>query len=93
MVVVYPGLTTLELIGTVSLLDGLGISTGFRTATVEADTPTTLALESLYDETSQPFGLLVPGGLSEPAEWFIPVGRLSGLLVRGIAGVRLGRAR
>ena len=27
----------------------------------------------------------------EPAAWFIPAGRFSGLLVSGIAGVRLGR--
>jgi hypothetical protein len=27
----------------------------------------------------------------EPAAWFIPAGRFSGLLVGGIAGVRLGR--
>ncbi len=29
-VVVYPGLTTLELIGTVSVLDGLGFETGLQ---------------------------------------------------------------
>jgi hypothetical protein len=27
----------------------------------------------------------------EPAAWFIPAGRFSGLLVSGIAGVRLAR--
>ena len=29
--------------------------------------------------------------VEEQAGWFIPVGRFSGLLVSGIAGVRLGR--
>lgn len=29
--------------------------------------------------------------VEERAGWFIPVGRFSGLLVSGIAGVRLGR--
>jgi hypothetical protein len=31
--------------------------------------------------------------VAEPAGWFIPVGRFSGLLVSGIAGARLARAR
>jgi len=29
--------------------------------------------------------------LKEQAGWFIPIGRFSGLIVSGIAGVRLGR--
>lgn len=68
-VVVYPGLTTLELVGTVSVLNGLGVRTGFRTVTVgerrepvDADTPIKLIPESTFDEASQPFGILVPGG-------------------------------
>ena len=68
-VVVYPGLTTLELVGTVSVLNGLGLRTGFRTVTVgksrepvDADTPMKLVPESTFDEVSRPFGILVPGG-------------------------------
>lgn len=35
-VVMYPGLLPLELIGTVSALNGLGLNTGFRPVTVAA---------------------------------------------------------
>jgi hypothetical protein len=31
--------------------------------------------------------------VSTPAAWFIPAGRFSGLLISGIAGVRLARGR
>lgn len=68
-VVMYPGLTTLELIGTVSVLSGLGLETGFRTVTVgerrepvAADTPLKLVPESTFEDLSEPFGILVPGG-------------------------------
>lgn len=68
-VVVYPGVTTLELVGTVSVLSGLGLGTGFRTVNVgerrepvDADTPMKLVPESTFEEVSQPFGILVPGG-------------------------------
>lgn len=68
-VVVYPGLTTLELVGTVSALSGLGLKTGFKTVTVgesrepiEADTPMKLVPERTFEEVSQPFGIVVPGG-------------------------------
>ena len=68
-VVVYPGLTTLELVGTVSVLSGLGLRTGFRIVTVgehrepvDADTPLKLVPESTFEEVSRPFGILVPGG-------------------------------
>ncbi len=68
-VVMYPGLTTLELVGTVSVLSGLGLRTGFRTITVaerrepvETDTPAKLVPESTFEEVSEPFGILVPGG-------------------------------
>lgn len=67
--VVYPGLTTLDLVGTVSVLSGLGLKTGFRTLTVgerrepvATDTPTKLVPESTFEEVSQPFGILIPGG-------------------------------
>jgi transcriptional regulator GlxA family with amidase domain len=68
-VVVYPGVTTLELVGTVSVLSGLGLRTGFRTVTVgerrepvDTDTSIKLVPESTFEEVSQPFGILVPGG-------------------------------
>lgn len=68
-VVVYPGLTTLELVGTVSALSGLDLKTGFRTVTVgesrdplEADTPMKLVPESTFEEVSKPSGIIVPGG-------------------------------
>ncbi len=68
-IVVYPGLTMLELVGTVSVLNGLGINTGFQTVTVgqrrapvETDTPMKLVPERTFAEVSHPFGLLVPGG-------------------------------
>jgi transcriptional regulator GlxA family with amidase domain len=68
-VVVYPGLTTLELVGTISVLSGLGLRTGFRTVTVgerretlETDTPMKLVPESTFEEVPEPFGILVPGG-------------------------------
>ena len=70
-VVVYPGLTTLELVGTVSVLSGLGLRTGFRIVTVgehrepvDADTPLKLVPESTFEEVSRPFEILVPGGLN-----------------------------
>ena len=68
-VVMYPGLTTLELVGTVSALNGLGLKTGFRTVilaerrdAVDTDTSIKLIPESIFDEVPQPFGILVPGG-------------------------------
>ncbi len=68
-IVVYPGLTMLELVGTVSVLNGLGINTGFQTVTVgkrrapvETDTPMQLVPERTFAEVPQPFALLVPGG-------------------------------
>lgn len=68
-VVAYPGLTTLELVGTLSVLSGLGVRTGFRTVTVGerrepfvTDTPMKLVPESTFEEVAEPFGILVPGG-------------------------------
>jgi transcriptional regulator GlxA family with amidase domain len=68
-VVVYPGVAALELVGTVSVLSGLGLGTSFRTVTVgehlepvDADTPMKLVPESTFEEVSQPFGIIVPGG-------------------------------
>ena len=68
-VVVYPGLSPLELVGTVSVLSGLGISTGFQTVTVghsrapvDTNTPVKVIPESTFAEVPHPFALLVPGG-------------------------------
>jgi hypothetical protein len=58
---------------------------GLRTG----ELPRPLALAGLGSAAA---GLLSPLYLvAEPAAWFIPVGRFSGLLVSGIAGVRLAR--
>jgi transcriptional regulator GlxA family with amidase domain len=68
-VVVYPGMSALELVGSVSVLGGLGLETGFRTVTVagsrepvDSNTPLKLVPESTFEDVSQPFGLLIPGG-------------------------------
>ena len=51
--------------------------------------PRPLALAGLASAAA---GLLSPlYFVAKPAAWFIPAGRFSGLLVSGIAGVRLGR--
>jgi transcriptional regulator GlxA family with amidase domain len=68
-VVVYQGVSALELVGTVSVIGGLGLETGFRTVTVaggrepvDANTPMKLVPESTFEEVSQPYGILIPGG-------------------------------
>jgi transcriptional regulator GlxA family with amidase domain len=68
-VVMYPGVLPLELIGTVSALNGLGLNTGFRTVTVAArqeplatDTPLRVVPQSTFAATPHPAALLVPGG-------------------------------
>jgi transcriptional regulator GlxA family with amidase domain len=68
-VVVYPGLTTLELVGTVSVLVGLGLQTGLQPVTVgesrnpvSPSTPLKLVPQRTFEEAPRPFGLLVPGG-------------------------------
>ncbi|HEX6796168.1 MAG TPA: DJ-1/PfpI family protein [Ktedonobacterales bacterium] len=67
-VVTYPGLSPLELIGTVSVLDGLQLKTGFRPVTVGAtrdpldtDTPLRVVPQRTFDDVPQPSALLVPG--------------------------------
>lgn len=67
--VTYPGLTLLELVGAVSVLDGLRLNTGFQPVTVGAsrdpvvtDTPARLVPQSTFAEVSRPFAVLVPGG-------------------------------
>jgi hypothetical protein len=60
-VVMYPGVLPLELIGTVSVLNRLGLNTGFRTVTVAArqeplatDTPLRVAPQSTFAATPHP---------------------------------------
>lgn len=68
-VVVYPGLAALDLIGTTSALNGLGMKTGFTTVTVGArraatdtDTPMRVIPQRTFDEVPHPFAVVVPGG-------------------------------
>ena len=68
-VVMYPGVTTLELVGTASALNGLRIGTGFRTVIVagrrdpvDTDTSIKLLPESTFDEVPKPSGIVMPGG-------------------------------
>jgi hypothetical protein len=66
------------------LVGSLGLA-GLRTG----ELPRPLALAGLASAAA---GLLSPlYSVAEPAAWFIPAGRFSGLLVSGNAGVRLGR--
>src|SRR5215217_6889043 len=66
------------------LVGSLGLA-GLRTG----ELPRPLALAGLASAAA---GSLSPlYFVWEPAAWFIPAGRFSGLLVSGIAGVRLGR--
>jgi len=68
-VVVYPGVSGLELVGTTSVLNGLGLKTGFRTTTVAharqavtAYPHVRLVPEASFDAAPRPFGIVVPGG-------------------------------
>src|SRR5579885_2917813 len=68
-VVLYPGISALELVGTTSVLNGLGLKTGFKTVTmgksrdaVNADTLLELVPESTFAEAPHPHALIVPGG-------------------------------
>jgi transcriptional regulator GlxA family with amidase domain len=68
-VVLYPGVSGLELVGTTSVLNGLGLKTGFRTTTVaqarqavRAYPQARLVPEGSFDAAPQPFGVVVPGG-------------------------------
>jgi hypothetical protein len=67
------------------VLTGVLALAGLRTG----ELPRPVAIAGLVSAAS---GLLSPlYFVKESAGWFIPVGRFSGLLVGGIAGVRLGR--
>jgi transcriptional regulator GlxA family with amidase domain len=68
-VVLYPGVSGLELVGTTSVLNGLGLKTGFRTTTVArarqavtAYPHVRLVPEASFDAVPRPFGVVVPGG-------------------------------
>jgi hypothetical protein len=66
------------------LVGALGLA-GLRTG----ELPRPLAVAGLASAATS---LLSPlYFLAEPAGWFIPAGRFSGLLVSGIAGARLAR--
>jgi hypothetical protein len=72
--------------GFAALVGSLAVA-GLRTG----ELPRGLALAGLGSAAA---GLLSPLYLlAEPAAWLIPIGRFSGLLVSGIAGVRLARGR
>jgi hypothetical protein len=84
-VVMYPGVLPLEVIGTVSALNRLGLNTGFRTVTVAARqeplataTPLRVVPQSTFAATPHPAALLVPGGslVSEADE-----NRLLGIMI------------
>jgi CHASE2 domain-containing sensor protein len=66
------------------LIGSLGLA-GLRTG----ELPRPLALVGLASAAAGSLSLLY--FVWEPAAWFIPAGRFSGLLVSGIAGVRLAR--
>jgi hypothetical protein len=66
------------------LIGSLGLA-GLRTG----ELPRPLALAGLASAAAGSLSLLY--FVWEPAAWFIPAGRFSGLLVSGIAGVRLAR--
>jgi hypothetical protein len=65
-------------------------SQGLRAAALAGgELPRSVAITGLISAAS---GLLSPlYFVKEAARWFIPVGQFSGLLVSGIARVRLGR--
>jgi hypothetical protein len=66
------------------LVGSFGLA-GLRTG----ELPRPLALAGLASAAAGLLSLLYFA--AEPAAWFIPAGRFSGLLVSGIAGVRLSR--
>jgi hypothetical protein len=66
------------------LVGTLGLA-GLRTG----ELPRSLAITGLGSAVAGLLSLLYL--VTEPAAWFIPIGRFSGLIVSGIAGVRLSR--
>ncbi len=68
--VVYPGLTVLDLVGPLQVLSALSqydpnyrvVTVGATTDTVDTDTPLRIAPAHTFDEITDPFAILVPGG-------------------------------
>ncbi len=68
-VVIYPGVTALDLVGTLETLMVLNLRSPYRTVTVgervepiQTDTPLQLVPNRVFPEVPAPFGLIVPGG-------------------------------
>jgi transcriptional regulator GlxA family with amidase domain len=66
----YPGLTPLDMIGPLQLLNGLGMAdpsflvtvVGERVEAMDADVPVKLIPEKTFDQVPNPYLLVVPGG-------------------------------
>jgi putative intracellular protease/amidase len=66
----YPGLTPLDMIGPLQLLNGLGMAdpsfqvtvVGERVEAMDADVPVKLIPEQTFDQVPDPYVLVVPGG-------------------------------
>jgi len=67
------------------LVGALGLA-GRRTGTLP-EAPTTAALAAAVPNAVSPLYLV-----AEPAGWLIPIGRFPGLVISGVAGVRLARS-
>ena len=68
--VLYPGLTPLDLVGPLQLLNGLGMAdpdfrvtvVGERVEPMDADVPIKLTPERTFDQVPNPYIVVVPGG-------------------------------
>jgi transcriptional regulator GlxA family with amidase domain len=66
----YPGLTPLDMIGPLQLLNGLGMAdpsfrvtvVGERVEAMDSDVPVKLVPEQTFDQVPDPYVLVVPGG-------------------------------
>ncbi len=68
-VVLYPGMTALDLVGTMEVLVILNVKSPYRVITVgeriepiQTDTPLKVVPNKAFGEVDAPFGLVVPGG-------------------------------
>jgi transcriptional regulator GlxA family with amidase domain len=68
-VLLYPGVTALDVVGTMQAMKWLEVRTPYRLVTVaeriapiQTDTPLKLVPSEVFWEVERPFGLLVPGG-------------------------------
>lgn len=75
--VTYPGLTALDLVGPLTVLDPLSallpdefrtVLVGEHTGLVSSDTPLRIAASHTFDEVPEPFAVVVPGGLEPTIE-------------------------